>query len=120
MGNLESVIYNNLFWVAEDTPYTLPAMNVNPNTITVSGFSGGSGYANILHIVHSKTIKASGLKCGPAYSFGYKLSGGKEVKTEDIQGAIDLVKKYSDEGLIDDVSNLKNAPVTIGACGKDE
>jgi hypothetical protein len=56
-GPITSYLWNsNVAWVPENTPYVLPPMNVDPNFVTVSGFSGGSYYASILAIVHSATI----------------------------------------------------------------
>ena len=45
----------------------LPALCVNPDTVTVSGFSTGAGFAHKLHIAHSGTIKGAGIMHGLPY-----------------------------------------------------
>ena len=66
-----SWLYNQIVWVADDTKYILPPLNVNPDTIIAAGFSGGSFYTNILHTSNSATIKGVGLRSGGPFSFGY-------------------------------------------------
>jgi hypothetical protein len=56
-------------------------MNINPDTVTAAGFSGGSHYANILHVSNSATIKGAGLAAGGPFSFGFSQSS-KEGKGE--------------------------------------
>jgi poly(3-hydroxybutyrate) depolymerase len=63
-----------MYWVADDTNYVLPPMNVNPDTITVSGFSGGAYYANNLVLIESATFAGGGSKCGGPYNRPGKCS----------------------------------------------
>ena len=78
------------------------------------GFSGGSYYASQFHVMNSATIKGAGLRAGGPYAFEYDFPGGKEFTTEDVQTySIDVAKKNSDDGLIDNTSNLNGAPVCI-------
>jgi hypothetical protein len=116
----QSYLYNQIFWVAEDTIYKLPAMNVNPDSITAGGFSGGSFYATIFHVVNSATIKGVHLRAGGPYSFGYAHSGQPTLDDQYVQDAIALAQENSDLGLIDNVSNLDGAPVKIMSCLQDD
>ena len=50
---------------------SLPFLNANPNTITVSGHSAGCWMSQLLAITNSETIKGAGLfACWP-YAAGY-------------------------------------------------
>ena len=123
MGNffgVTSIIYNQFHWVPEDTKFVLPAMNINPNTITASGFSGGSYYASLFHVVNSATIKGVGLKAGGVYSLGYKGGGKESIPDSWITDAIAKAQDLSDKGEIDNVSNLKGSPVKIISCLQDD
>lgn len=56
-GPITSYLWNKgVAWVPDDTPYVLPPMNIDPNFITVSGFSGGGSYAMNFGIINSATI----------------------------------------------------------------
>lgn len=45
----------------------LLSLGVNPNTITISGHSGGSYMSTLVHVAHSATIKGVGLMKGGPY-----------------------------------------------------
>ena len=47
----------------------LPEMSGDPDTLAVVGFSGGSFFGNIMHVVHSDTVKGAGLMMGGSYSW---------------------------------------------------
>jgi hypothetical protein len=68
-------------------------MGVNPDTITAGGFSGGSYYANILHVTNSATIKGVHLRAGGPYSFGFAWGGAETLEelAEPVQEAIALI-----------------------------
>jgi hypothetical protein len=123
MGNffgIPSVLYSSIVWVPDNTIYKIPAMNVRTDTITVHGFSGGSYYAHLFHVVNSATIKGAGLKCGGPWGFGYKGSGKDDDFVNDkLAKVIEKAKDFSDKGLIDNVSNLNGAPVKVIAALKD-
>jgi poly(3-hydroxybutyrate) depolymerase len=77
MGGIWSEIYNNnVNWVSSDTDMILPAMNVNPDVITLTGFSGGSYYAGNMQIIHSATFAGAGLRSGGPFAAGYSCSNG--------------------------------------------
>ena len=54
----------------------LPAMGGDPDSITISGFSGGSYAATQLHVIYSDLIKGSGLIAGGPYGDDNKFSLG--------------------------------------------
>jgi len=47
---------------------TLPSLNADPDSITFSGFSGGSYFSTIMHVSHSSRIAGVGLLNGGAYA----------------------------------------------------
>lgn len=55
---------------------SLPALNADPMYTTVSGWSGGSGFANNVHVAHSATFKGVGLINGGPYAIGEYLDIG--------------------------------------------
>ena len=56
-GPITSYLWNtNVAWMPADSQYVLPPMNVDPNFITVTGFSGGGAYAMNFAVMHSATI----------------------------------------------------------------
>ena len=46
----------------------LKGLNINPNTVTVAGFSSGSQMSHQLHVVNSAKIKSAGLGNGGVYA----------------------------------------------------
>ena len=65
-----------------DSKFKLPPMGVNPDTITVHGFSGGSYMAHAMHTIYSETIAGSGVKCGGPWFF---QGEGSNYRDFDIQ-----------------------------------
>ena len=54
----------------KETLSRLPHLaSVNPNTISISGFSGGGFMASQLHFIYSNLIKGCGLVSGGPYSY---------------------------------------------------
>jgi len=94
-------------------------MNVNPDTITTSGFSGGAFYANNLAIIYSETFSGGGSKCGGPMGLPAKCSAGEpfgdaaNCGTAWSEEVIEEIKEMSDEGLIDNVSNLVDFPFYV-------
>jgi hypothetical protein len=54
----------------------LGKLDLNPDTITVSGFSSGGSFANMFHIIFSSTIKGSAQSGGLPYMCGDLPNGG--------------------------------------------
>lgn len=103
---------------------SLPSFGADSKYTTISGFSGGTGFANNLHVAHSETIKGVGLINGSPYAIGtYKDIAGifdyDMVSSEIALESITLADRYEKEGKIDDLSNLKMAPVVIFSSGMD-
>ena len=46
------------------TEHYFPPLNVDPNFITISGYSSGSAMANNVHVAHSATIKGGNYNNG--------------------------------------------------------
>ena len=83
-GPITSNFWNSyVAWVPDNTPYVLPPMNVDPNFITVSGFSGGSAYAMNFAIMNSATVVGAGLRSGTPYGAGYTCSKENAGKCND-------------------------------------
>lgn len=49
----------------------LPGLAINPNLVTVVGFSSGSYFSNYLHLANSSLIKGSGLLNGSLYTTSF-------------------------------------------------
>ena len=91
---------------------------------TVSGWSGGSGFANNVHVVHSETFKGVGVINGGPYAVGEYLDIGgifqyKQTGSSMATESVKYANQMSSEGKIDNVSNLNNAPVVIFSSGLD-
>ena len=94
-GPITSYLWNtNVAWVPADTQYVLPPMNVDPNFITVSGFSGGSSYAMNFAIMNSATVQGAGLKAGTPYMSGFSCSKGEFAACDDTwrAGVVEKIK----------------------------
>ncbi len=105
---------------------TLPSMNADPDSVTVSGFSGGSWYATILHVSNSERIAGVGLLNGGAYASlkenddllnrdrstrDIKDFDEYYTKNEEIANADNFIKETNDfeaKGKIDPLINLTN------------
>lgn len=57
-----------------DKSSSLPALNADPNYITLSGFSGGGGFATNFHVTNSDRVKAVGLMSSYSYAVGDYLT----------------------------------------------
>lgn len=88
---------------------SLYALNIDPDTIVVSGYSCGSWISHQLGTIFSGTIKGQILACGGMAFDGY----------EDVDGAIEIVDDYSTDGDIDSTDNLDGYPVYIWSGEED-
>ena len=94
----------------------LPAMGGEPDSITISGFSGGSYTASQLHVIYSDLIKGSGLICGGPYGDDNKFSLTRGFYSDSDNTAsigTEKANHYLTEGKLDDLKNLENDPVYI-------
>lgn len=56
-----------LLVAAADPPSPLPALNIDPAGITISGISSGADFVVSLHVAHSSVISGVGVFAGQAY-----------------------------------------------------
>ena len=86
---------------------TLPYMNADANSVTVSGHSAGCYMSDQMMMIHSATIKGAGLfQCWP---FGMIYYDGDiyTATQEDLTAfSIDQVDDAEEAGQIDPTSNL--------------
>lgn len=86
----------------------LPGFGADPNTITISGFSGGAFAADQLKVIYSETFKGAGLLAGgPYYNMNFyglddELGSADVMATQSIESA----EKVEAEGGIDPLSTL--------------
>ena len=92
----------------EDELVKLPALDLNPDTITVSGGSSGGYFCNMMLIIYSKTIKGCGDIAGGPWKIGEDKHKAwtSEALTDFI---VKDIKKSGENGMIDDPANLKGA-----------
>ena len=105
----------------------LDPRQVDPDTITVSGYSGGSFFASQFHVAHSSMVKGAGLQNGGPYhcvkewwfferctfgkpADGDALFGNDPPKVED---SLEYAKEMKKEKKIDDTENLNGQPVYV-------
>jgi hypothetical protein len=97
-------------------PVTLPALGAI--TPSISGFSSGAYMSTQLQVIFSKLFKAVGVMAGGPYGcipvFGVDdVCGGNgdHAYRMDIETLIEYALGYASKGLIDPISNLKEAEV---------
>jgi hypothetical protein len=94
-------------------------VNINPDTISVSGLSSGGYMAGQFHIAHSKHIKGVGIfSAGPYYCAQGELQRAMEdctVKPEklDINYLLNKANTFYEMNLIDSLENIQNQNVYI-------
>ena len=60
---------DNLDDVNDIENISLPRLNIDPSTISVSGFSGGCWMASIMHFIYSDIFKGAGLVGGGCHGY---------------------------------------------------
>lgn len=94
-------------------------VNINPETLTISGLSSGGYMAGQFHIAHSQHIKGVGIfSAGPYYCAQGELQRAVEDCTDkpeklDINFLLNKAKAFYDMGLIDSLENVQNQNVYI-------
>lgn len=89
----------------------LPGLKVNPDTITVMGYSSGGYFANQFHIIYSSTIKGSSQVGGGPYMVGTLPNEGLNSSLNGLTShALSSALNYEKDGLIDPILGLKDAP----------
>ena len=95
-------------------------LNIDPKTITISGFSAGGFLASQMHFVYSSRFSGVGLISGGPFSYfadRNKFKGAEHVKVENL---IRNTYKFEKEGLIEPTKNIENKKVYIQFGEKDK
>ena len=106
MGNTESA--------------SLPYMNANPDTITMSGNSAGCFMAHQMQIIHSETIKGVALYACWPYATSIDSPHNGLTASEIATNSIGTIDSRASAGSIDDTSNLANNAVYVWSGLLDE
>ena len=90
----------------------LPAMNVDPDSVVIAGYSCGSALASNMIIIESDDIK------GAALFNGYWMYGGwawdEDTDSQDKRTEkVNFINSQYSAGKIDNPSNLNDVPVYI-------
>jgi len=88
--------------VVPGTESPLVGLNINPDTIAISGFSSGAAFSTQFHVAFSKTISGIGAFAGIRYI--------QDVSDGDI---VSLTNSLASQGLIDPVENMSNDNIYI-------
>jgi len=108
---------------APPTPDTnLPTIpSVDPNSITLGGFSSGSSFSTQFHVAYSTIIKGVGLFCGfpelTSLQTNDAATGGESISVDQL--VQDTLSLESQNG-IDSTENLANSKIFIVHGTKDE
>ena len=97
-----------------DSDWNLPSLGADPDTITMSGFSGGSYQTSMMSVIHSDLIKGVGLFNGGPYA-----NSVLDRDTPDEGKSIAEAYRYEAAGAIPSLANLKDYPVYIHSGLKD-
>ena len=99
--------FNQWMWL--DPELILPTLGGEPDTITISGWSGGSVTANNLVVAYSDYIKGAGLIEGYTYGAQPFIDSAEESADKNIA----LANELAEQGRIDASSNLDDKPIFI-------
>ena len=103
----------------------LPALEANPNSITISGFSAGAWMTNQMHVAFSDIFKGAGMIAGGPYQalppkpHFKNLLDTNDEPSQISRKSVEKMKNNFIDQKIDDPVNLKNAPVYVGIDEKD-
>jgi len=84
------------------TESPLVNLNINPDTIAISGFSSGAAFSTQFHVAFSRSISGVGAFAGIRYI--------QDVSDGDIAS---LTRSLASQGLIDPVENISNDNIYI-------
>lgn len=102
----------------------LPALNIDPTSVTTSGISSGAFFAVQVHIAYSGLVRGAGIVAGGPYHCATSVAKGIAICMDT--GAIDDDKKIqymqdqAAKGTIDSLDNLKNHSVVLWSGTKDK
>merc|ERR1711990_1152828 len=84
----------------------LDNLNINPDTIAISGFSSGGSFSTQFHVAFSKKISAVGVFAGDVYLASTGMNQYGDLFWEEIA-------QMEQNGHIDPVENMKNDKIYI-------
>ena len=105
-------------------PHLPDTIRINPNTFTVSGISAGAAMAIQFQYAFSRIVKGAGIIAGVPYMCAQGLMGGA-LDCMNMPYQIDEatlkadVETFAAEGLIDDISYIKNHTIYLFSGAKD-
>ncbi|OXA39042.1 uncharacterized protein LOC110861403 [Folsomia candida] len=94
---------------------SLEKYNVDPDSITVSGFASGGSFATQFHFSYSSLIKGAGIFAGYGpYLCGYEgvesmLSCIRDPNLVNMANLLQMVDNFSSSHKIDDITNLNGS-----------
>eukprot|EP00730_Choanoeca_flexa_P013702 TRINITY_DN5607_c0_g2_i1.p1 TRINITY_DN5607_c0_g2~~TRINITY_DN5607_c0_g2_i1.p1 ORF type:complete len:340 (+),score=56.70 TRINITY_DN5607_c0_g2_i1:117-1136(+) len=103
----------------------LPSLNIDLDSLTVSGVSAGAAFAIQFHVSYSKSIKGVGIIAGPPF---YCAAGNIDIALNNcmkdpsliyVQNLIDATDYAFATGTIDDPANIANDKIWIFTGEKD-
>jgi len=98
----------------------LPALGADPDTITISGLSGGSTGAATISTAYSDTYAGVGLWIGSSFGENTMLDEDEVDPVTSAARNVQLARDMYADGDIDDPSNISGWPVYIFSGTEDE
>eukprot|EP01013_Petalomonas_cantuscygni_P006044 TRINITY_DN1689_c0_g1_i1.p1 TRINITY_DN1689_c0_g1~~TRINITY_DN1689_c0_g1_i1.p1 ORF type:complete len:272 (-),score=46.55 TRINITY_DN1689_c0_g1_i1:710-1525(-) len=111
--------------VATASPGSLPSLNIDPSTVTVSGISAGGAAAVQFQVAFSSLVRGSGVVAGVPFYCAQdalttaELSCMDAIQPVDIATLMKYVQQQATAGSIDDPSNLKTHEMFLWSGTKD-
>lgn len=95
---------------ADEVVRSLPSLCVNPDTVTMSGFSAGGQFAHTMQMAHASSIRGVGIMNGGAYTSTADQYTDAAVSALDLTAAaVAAASQYDIDGTVDDLrTNLGN------------
>ena len=130
------MVFGYMVYSKADKLPLLPALEANPNSLSISGFSAGAFMTNQMHVAFSDTFKGAGMVAGGPYEVILSTFGPHENKYDylwfrqqitSLDAPPQQLSNIAQEKLyfkylmnqIDDPVHLKHAPVFVGIDKKD-
>ncbi|CAG0892263.1 unnamed protein product [Cyprideis torosa] len=92
-------------------------VKVNPQRVTMAGFSSGAIFAHQFHVIHSSLLRGVGLLCGGLYgTFNgsiWEAPARTRPATVDVPAVQDEVRARANKGEIESLDHLENSKVFI-------
>jgi len=99
---------------------SLPQLNADLSTLTVSGFSAGAFTATQLQVAFSDRFQGAGIMAGGAYwVYASSMETGEMPNDISVQTLTDKADDLAIAGKIADTANLKDKPIYLSSMSKD-